>query len=162
MRPIGVLALDQILIGRISNGLGFLTRRAVVSLVKVLIFSDTMESILLEKADALSAPGGQVSRAESLHASVTRIMAPQIGIDPTKQPFWFHIRTEVFQDVLVHVLYGKVNLTEMVKIEQFNKKLVMTDTKGAAGRTDIAHRLRYMIPMACVLDSLERHLWPRP
>lgn len=145
-----------------SIGLGYWARKAMASYVKCLLFSDTMESILLEKGDALSPIGGQINRAESLNASVARIMAPQIGIDLLKQPFWYHIRTEIFQDVMMHVVYGKVPLDEMIRIERFNRKLLMTDTKGIAGRADIAHRLRYLVPMACVLDNLDRTLWPRP
>lgn len=134
----------------------------MVSLVKVLIFSDSMTSVLLEKADALSPLGGQINRAESLSASTSRIMAPQIGIDPQKQPIWYHIRTEIFQDVMVNVLYGKLSLEELLHIEKFNTRITMQETKGMASRSDVAHRLRYLIPMACVLDALERHLWPRP
>jgi len=134
----------------------------MIGLIKVLVFSDTMESILLLKGEVFSPPGGQINRAESINASSSRIMAPLIGIDPTKQPFWYHIRTEIFQDVMVHVLYGKLSLDELLKIERFNREFVLLETKGICGRSDVAHRLRYLTPMACTLDCLERHMWPRP
>jgi hypothetical protein len=138
----------------------------MVNLIKVMLFDEQMNYILLFKDGVLSPFGGQINRAESLTASVRQIMTPMISIPPINQPVWKHIRTEYFSSSVtnVHVFYGKLNMDELLSIEAKQKAVLVEIDRMRSGKYPhpISHRLRYLIPMAIVFDSMESKYWPQP
>ena len=133
---------------------------------KILLFNEAMDCILLQRDDALSPISGPIIKNGTIFEEVQRIMTPITGIHPQQQPSWWHIRTEAFpsSNTYMHVFFGKVTQSEMYKIERRNRNiLVLVGLKEIQlGTKIIAHRLKYLIPMATVLSSIDSRHWPKP
>ena len=129
---------------------------------KVLIFNEQMNCVLLMRDEAL-VPLGGILHSPALFQEVQRLMTPLIGIQPTAQPYWWHIRTEAFPsaDTYMHIFFGKVSLEELNAIARFNPMTTIYDVNAQRGAV-ISHRLKYLIPMAIVLSSIDSRHWPKP
>ncbi len=134
-------------------------------MIKVMLFDDSMDRLLLVREDVLSPFSGTILKADTLISAVSRIMAPHMGIDPTKQPVWYHLRSEEmsYSKLSVHIFFGRLPIVELLKVEKFNPRTMMLELEQLRNRQNtIAHRLRYLIPMALVLSSIDTRMWPRP
>lgn len=133
---------------------------------KILLFNEAMDCILLQRDDALAPISGPIYRHGSIFEEVQRIMTPITGIEPQHQPSWWHIRTESFpsSNTYMHILFGKVSQSEMFKIERRNRlQLILVGLREIQlGTKIVAHRLKYLIPMAVVLSSIDSRHWPKP
>jgi hypothetical protein len=165
MWHVSVPGLCRTQIARIFSGSGSLVGSVGrIDIAKVLVFDESMQYILLKKEDVFT-PLGDIIKSHDLFNEARRIMALKIGMPEDIHPPWWHIRTECFPaaDTYMHVFFGKIQMAELQGCERFAKDTMIIESKAVVtGSKPVAHRLKYLVPMAIVLSATDSRHWPKP
>lgn len=138
----------------------------MAEIVKILLFDESMESVLLERGAMLQPISAVIRSGTTPREAIGARIHNLLHMDIQQQPIWRIIRTERYQadEIRVYIVYGKVSHEELIRAEA-DAELPFTifSTSSKQGLANVLNpRLNYYLPMAMMYDRVDFRKWPAP
>jgi hypothetical protein len=129
--------------------------------VKLLVFSEDMRSVLLEKGPQFTPLTKQLDDSDA-RAQIFDYMHSLTGMRKEYQPNWTLVRREIYSkhNTEMWIVFGKMGPVELTDFHRKNPNTVIISTAEPDPR--ISLRLMYILPLIIVYDRIERDQWPMP